>query len=172
MSTCNNFSLADDKEVLDAYDLVMSLASQEIECEMLKLVDCLYSDQAKVARTICHQNPVIFNLVNKQLEETQTAERQKVRTSKKENFMIPQYSASITCLLGTTLKVYFSHAVTPELYNALYSLGEYAGIQVNGKGNDELCIILRPVWAMETVVEEVVSILLFEGFERDSILVK
>ena len=172
MFICNNLSLADDKELQDAYDLVMLSASQEINKEMSEVVSHPYSQKAKVARAICHQNPVIFNLVNKQLETTQTVKRQKVRASKKENFMIPQYSASITCLLETTLKVYFSHAVTPELYNALYSLGEYAGIRVNGKGNDEFCITLRPVWAMETVVEEVISILVSEGFERDSILVK
>ena len=171
MSICNNLSLADDKELQDAYDLVMLSASQEIKFEMSEVLSSTHSQKAKVARTICHQNPVIFNLVNKQLEETQTAERQKVRMSKKENFMIPQYSASITCLLETTLKVYFSHAVTPELYNALYSLGEYTGIRVSGKGSDEFCITFRPVWAMETVVEGVISILVSEGFERDSILV-
>ena len=86
MSSCNNLSLADDKELQDAYDLVMLSASQEIEFEMLEVVCYPYSEQAKVARTICHQNPVIFNLVNKQLEDTQTAESQKVRMSKKENF--------------------------------------------------------------------------------------
>lgn len=85
MSTCNNLSLADDNELQDAYDLVMLSASQEIEFEMLEVVYCSRSEQAKVARTICHQNPVIFNLVNRQLEETQTAEHQKIRMNKKKN---------------------------------------------------------------------------------------
>ena len=85
MSICNNLSLADDKELQDAYNLVMLSASQEINKEMSEVLSFTHFKQAKVARIICHQNPVIFNLVNKQLEETQTAERQKVRMSKKKN---------------------------------------------------------------------------------------
>ena len=142
------------------------------ECEKLEYYTC----DSDMGSLITQFKSFIDNKKEKQLSEKQLKELESnihlFEQVKRRNFMIPQYSASITCTLGTTLEIYFSHVVTPELYHTLYSLGEYAGILVNEKGSDEFCITLRPVWAMETVVEEVISILVSEGFERDSILVK
>jgi len=88
--------------------------------------------------------------------------------------MKPKYSAAITrCSTETCIDVYFSQPLAPETKKKLKELGNYEGITVlNSHIGEGVRILLKPVWDSNTVVEEIVTILVSEGFDRASILVK
>jgi hypothetical protein len=87
--------------------------------------------------------------------------------------MKPKYSASITRLIPSCIDLDFSRPLALETRKKLKDLGHYEGVRVYNQPTGEgIYFLLEPVWDSNTVVEEIVSILISEGFDKDSILVK
>lgn len=87
--------------------------------------------------------------------------------------MKPKYSASVTKFSKNILDIYFSQDISPELARTICNLESYKGLKVEKRSTNlgGFYITLTPVWDIEVVIEEIVSILVFERFARSSILV-
>ena len=87
--------------------------------------------------------------------------------------MKAKYSASVTKFSEQMIDIYFSQDIRPELARTICNLESYRGLKVEQRSTNlgGFYITLTPVWDIEVVMEEVVSILVSEGFERSSILV-
>ena len=92
MTNYDYLSVATDNEVLSAYNLVMSSTTQEIKLKMAELASFPYYELGRAARIICHKNPEIFNLVNKQIENTRTKECLERQKSRKVEMTTMKYS--------------------------------------------------------------------------------
>lgn len=87
--------------------------------------------------------------------------------------MKPKYSVSVTRVISNVIDIDFSQPLAPETRKKLVKLGDYEGVEVYNQPNGEgVYILLKPVWDSDTVVQEILSILESEGFDRDSILVE
>lgn len=87
--------------------------------------------------------------------------------------MKPKYSASVTKFSKNIIDIYFPKDISPELARTIYNLESYRGLKVEQRSTNlgGFYITLTPVWDIEVVVEEIVSILVSEGFEKSSVLV-
>ena len=87
--------------------------------------------------------------------------------------MKAKYSASVTKFSEQMMDIYFSQDISPELQRTIRNLESYKGLTVEQRSTNlgGFYITLTPVWDIEVVMEEVVSILVFERFARNSILV-
>lgn len=87
--------------------------------------------------------------------------------------MKPSFSASITVSGGTFIDIYFSQPLAPETANKIKDLEKYSGVKIRNqlKGYG-FWVTFPSIWSAGTVVEEITNILVAEGFDRSSILVK
>ena len=87
--------------------------------------------------------------------------------------MKPKYSASVTKFSKNILDIYFPKDISPELARTICNLESHRGLKVEQRSTNlgGFYITLTPVWDIEVVIEEIVSILVSEGFEKSSILV-
>lgn len=87
--------------------------------------------------------------------------------------MKPKYSASVTRFSKNIINIYFSQDISPELARTICNLESHKGLEVVKRSTNlgGFYITLTPVWDIEVVIEEIVSILVSERFVRSSILV-
>ena len=87
--------------------------------------------------------------------------------------MKAKYSASVTKFSKQMIDIYFSQDIRPELTRTICNLESHKGLKVEQRSTNlgGFYITLTPVWDIEVVIEEIVSILVSEGFEKSSILV-
>jgi len=88
--------------------------------------------------------------------------------------MEPKYSAIISRFTKSGIDVIFARPVAPETTQKMRELERFSGVAVHNQPGkkDGVFVIWTEIWDYDSVVEEVVSILISEGFDRDSILVK
>jgi hypothetical protein len=88
--------------------------------------------------------------------------------------MKPKYSASVTKFSKRMIDIYFPEDISLELAKSICNLESHKGLKVETRTNNlgGFYITLTPVWDVDEVIEEIVLILVSEGFERSSIFVK
>ena len=86
--------------------------------------------------------------------------------------MQPKYQVSISQTVGTMTDIYFDRPVSRTLSETITNLRSYQGVTVHLQPTGEgYYIITTPIWDSKSIPDELLSILLKNGFDRDSILV-
>lgn len=79
-------SVSTDSELMEAYTKVMSqITDRDLKIQVAQAADYPFEELAAAIRQICNKNSKIYELVNKQIEDTRTAESVE-RQSKLRNF--------------------------------------------------------------------------------------
>jgi len=87
--------------------------------------------------------------------------------------MKPKYSASIGLSGSTFVDIYFAQPLSPETTKLIKELERFNGIKIKNQPSAiGFWITFPPIWDKDEIVQEVVNILVLEGFDRTSILVK
>ena len=86
--------------------------------------------------------------------------------------MQPKYQVAISQTVGTVTDIYFDKPVSITLSRTITNLGSYQGVTVHLQPTgDGYYIITTPIWGSKSIPDELLSILLKNGFDRDSILI-
>ena len=86
--------------------------------------------------------------------------------------MQPKYQVSISQTVETITDIYFDRPVSTTLSQTITNLGSYQGVTVHLQSTGEgYYIITTPIWDSKSIPDELLSILLKNGFERDNILI-
>lgn len=85
--------------------------------------------------------------------------------------MKPKFSVHIDVVTAHCIRVNFSQPLCPQTNLKFGDLQRYEGVTVYNKNtNTGILLVFTPVWDYRDVVEEITSLLVSEGFDKDKIL--
>ena len=86
--------------------------------------------------------------------------------------MEPKYRVSISQIVRNITDIYFDRPISATLSETITNLGSYQGVTVYLQPTgDGYYIITTPIWDSKSILDELLSILLHSGFDRDNILI-